>query len=173
MSLKPNQETEPFYYAALARSRSDWLIGINFSRLFTLLAQQQGYSGNPLSVGRVQSPTLAMVVNRDRDIANFIPQNHYALTVLLITQHNEQFSADYVVPKLYLDESGLCLNAAFIRNIQTEINQISVAQVSNIETKREKNAPPLLFALSDLQSECNKLFGMGGSASARYCSITL
>ncbi|MDP8189090.1 DNA topoisomerase III [Pasteurella skyensis] len=160
-TLKPNEETESLYYAALARSRSDWLIGMNFSRVFTLLAQQQGYTGKPLSVGRVQSPTLAMVVNRDREIANFIPKNHYALSALLATPNNEQFSASYVIPENYLDESGLCLNAIFIQQVQSEINQIGTAQVSNVETKREKNAPPLLFALSDLQSECNRLFGMG------------
>lgn len=70
--LKPNHETLPLYYAGLGRSRADWLIGMNFSRLFTLLAQQQGYQGKPLSVGRVQSPTLALVVNRDREIQNFL-----------------------------------------------------------------------------------------------------
>ena len=67
-ALKNNEETLPLYYAGLARSRADWLIGMNFSRLYTLLAQQQGYQGKPLSVGRVQTPTLSLVVNRDREI---------------------------------------------------------------------------------------------------------
>ncbi|WP_419852287.1 DNA topoisomerase III [Actinobacillus pleuropneumoniae] len=160
-TLKNNQETESLYHAALARSRSDWLIGMNFSRLFTLLAQQQGYSGNPLSVGRVQSPTLAMVVNRDREIAHFIPKNHYTLGLALATQSNEIFAAGYVIPDKYLDESGLCLNAQVIQQAESDIKQIGSAQVVSVETKREKNAPPLLFSLSDLQLECNRLFSMG------------
>ncbi|MCW9718567.1 DNA topoisomerase III [Avibacterium sp. 21-599] len=160
-SLKSNEETLPLYYAGLGRSRADWLIGMNFSRLFTLLAQQKGYQGSPLSVGRVQSPTLAMVVNRDREIANFVPKNHYALNVLLTTQQQAQFIAQYVVPENYLDESGLCLQAQVIQQAEAQIRQVSTAQVLNVETKREKNAPPLLFALSDLQGECNRLYGMG------------
>ncbi|CAM3799469.1 DNA topoisomerase III [Avibacterium endocarditidis] len=160
-SLKSNEETLPLYYAGLGRSRADWLIGMNFSRLFTLLAQQKGYQGSPLSVGRVQSPTLAMVVNRDREIANFVPKNHYALNVLLTTQQQAQFIAQYVVPEDYLDESGLCLNSQVIQQAEAQIRQSATAQVLNVETKREKNAPPLLFALSDLQGECNRLYGMG------------
>lgn len=160
-SLKPGSETESLYYAGLARSRSDWLVGMNFSRLFTLLAQQQGYQGSPLSVGRVQSPTLAMVVNRDREIAHFVPKSHYALIVQLQAQHNQLFLAKYVVPENYLDSEGLCLNAQFIQQINQDIQHIAAANVQSIETKREKNAPPLLFALSDLQAECNRLFSMG------------
>lgn len=106
-SLKSGKETESLYYAGIGRSRSDWLIGMNFSRLFTLLAQQQGYQGSPLSVGRVQSPTLAMVVNRDREIANFSPKSHFALITQLQTQQNYAFLAKYIVPESYLDADGL------------------------------------------------------------------
>lgn len=159
--LKSGKETEPLYYAGIGRSRSDWLIGMNFSRLFTLLAQQQGYQGPPLSVGRVQSPTLAMVVNRDREIANFIPKSHFALIIQLQTQQNQSFLAKYIVPENYLDTDGLCLNGQFIQQISADIQRLQAATVTSVETKRDKNAAPLLFALSDLQSECNRLFGMG------------
>ncbi|WP_259638846.1 DNA topoisomerase, partial [Pseudomonas syringae] len=71
-SVKQGSETYPLYLSALARSRADWLIGMNFSRLFTLLGRQAGYTG-VLSVGRVQTPTLRLVVDRDREISNFIP----------------------------------------------------------------------------------------------------
>ncbi|MDE8035255.1 DNA topoisomerase III [Actinobacillus equuli subsp. equuli] len=160
-SLKLGKETESLYYAGIGRSRSDWLIGMNFSRLFTLLAQQQGYQGAPLSVGRVQSPTLAMVVNRDREIAHFVPKSHFALMVQLQTQQNQSFLAKYMVPENYLDADGLCLNAQFMQQVHTDIQQTRIATVTSVETKREKNAPPLLFALSDLQSECNRLFSIG------------
>ncbi|MDO9657432.1 DNA topoisomerase III [Glaesserella parasuis] len=160
-SLKLGKETESLYYAGMGRSRSDWLIGMNFSRLFTLMAQSKGYSGKPLSVGRVQSPTLALVVNRDREIANFVPKSHYALSVQLATSTGEKFIAGLSVPEQYLDESGLCLDSRVIQQAETQIKQAGTAKVVSVETKREKKAPPLLYALSDLQGECNRLFGFG------------
>lgn len=161
MNLKPGQDTLSLYYAGLGRSRSDWLIGMNFSRLFTLLAQQQGYQGKPLSVGRVQSPTLAMVVHRDREIAHFTPKKHYTLNVELLTPRQEKFIAYYVIPETYLDEAGLCLQPQELQKAQTDIQQLGQASLIGIETRLEKHSPPLLFSLSDLQSECNRLFGLG------------
>ena len=71
-ALKPGAETFSLYHSALGRSRADWLIGMNMSRLFTLLGRQSGYQG-VLPVGRVQTPTLRLVVDRDRSIADFVP----------------------------------------------------------------------------------------------------
>lgn len=159
-TLKSNQETLPLYYAGLARSRADWLIGMNFSRLFTLLIQEKGYQGKALSVGRVQSPTLALVVNREREIANFVPKSHFTLAVQLNVSDG-QFMAQYVIPEQYCDEDGLCLDSRVVQAANQKIKQSGTAQVVNVETKREKQNPPLLFALSDLQSECNRLYGMG------------
>ena len=158
-SLKENQETLPLYYAGLGRSRADWLIGMNFSRLYTLLAQQQGYQGPPLSVGRVQSPTLAMVVNRDREILNFVPVSHYALVVKLVS--GQSFIASWIPPEQHCDEDGRCLNISIVQQAERQIKQAAIAEVINVETKREKISPPLLFSLSDLQGECNRLYGMG------------
>lgn len=159
-TLKSNQETLPLYYAGLARSRADWLIGMNFSRLFTLLIQEKGYQGKALSVGRVQSPTLALVVNREREIANFVPKSHFTLAAQLNVSDG-QFMAQYVIPEQYCDEDGLCLDSRVVQAASQKIKQSGTAQVVNVETKREKQNPPLLFALSDLQSECNRLYGMG------------
>lgn len=159
--LKANEETLPLYYAGLARSRADWLIGMNFSRMFTLLAQQQGYQGPPLSVGRVQSPTLALVVNRDKEIANFIPKTHYTLIAQLSTAAAEQFLATLIVPEPYCDVDGRCLDMKILQEAEKAIRQSSQALVERVETKREKESPPLLFALSDLQSECNRLYDLG------------
>ncbi|HDL6132285.1 TPA: DNA topoisomerase III [Mannheimia haemolytica] len=160
-TLKSGKETEALYYAGMGRSRSDWLIGMNFSRLFTLMAQAKGYSGKPLSVGRVQSPTLALVVNRDREITNFVPKAHYSLAVQLATASDETFVAGLSIPEQYLDESGLCLDSRVIQQAEAQIKQVGIAKVITVETKREKKAPPLLYALSDLQGECNRLFGFG------------
>lgn len=160
-TLKSGKETEALYYAGMGRSRSDWLIGMNFSRLFTLMAQAKGYSGKPLSVGRVQSPTLALVVNRDREIAHFVPKSHYALNVKLTTTQQEAFLANWVIPDQYLDETGLCLNMNVVQQANAQLQQIGQAKVISVETKREKKTAPLPYALSDLQSECNRLFGYG------------
>lgn len=159
-ALKNNEETLPLYYAGLARSRADWLIGMNFSRLFTLLAQQKGYQGKPLSVGRVQSPTLGLVVNRDREIKHFIPKQHFTLQAN-VSDGTQAFTAQYMVPEQYCDADGLCLSAQVIQSVNQHIRQIGQAKVESVETKREKQSAPLLFALSDLQSEANRLYGLG------------
>jgi DNA topoisomerase-3 len=80
--LRPSAETLPMYYSALARSRADWLVGMNLSRLFTVLGRQAGYDG-VLSVGRVQTPTLKLVVDRDREIAAFVSVPYWAIDVSL------------------------------------------------------------------------------------------
>lgn len=159
-SLKNNEETLPLYYAGLARSRADWLIGMNFSRLYTLLAQQKGYQGKPLSVGRVQSPTLSLVVNRDREIKNFIPKQHFTLQVML-SDGKQHFATQYVIPEQYCDPDGLCLSAQVIQAANRQIRQLGQAKVESVETKRERQHAPLCFALSDLQSEANRLYGLG------------
>ncbi|MDY4281349.1 MAG: DNA topoisomerase III [[Pasteurella] mairii] len=159
--LKTNEETLPLYYAGLARSRADWLIGMNFSRMFTLLAQKQGYQGPPLSVGRVQSPTLALVVNRDNEIANFVPKSHYALQVQVSPNKDSSFASSLLVPEQYCDEDGRCLDMKVIQQAEQQIRQTGQAHIQNVETKREKESPPLLFALSDLQAECNRLYDLG------------
>ena len=159
-SLKNNEETLSLYYAGLARSRADWLIGMNFSRLYTLLAQQKGYQGKPLSVGRVQSPTLSLVVNRDRDIKNFIPKQHFTLQVML-SDGKQHFATQYIIPEQYCDPDGLCLSAQVIQVANQQIRQLGQAKVESVETKRERQHAPLCFALSDLQSEANRLYGLG------------
>ncbi|MDU8924297.1 DNA topoisomerase III [Pasteurellaceae bacterium LIM206] len=158
--LKQNSETLPLYYAGLARSRADWSVGMNFSRLFTLLARQRGYQG-VLSVGRVQTPTLAMVVQRDQEIANFVPKNHYMLLVQLSNQNGQAFIAQYLIPEQHCDENGLCLDKSVISSANQAIRQAGTAKVLSVETKREKESPPLLFSLSALQTTCNRLFGFG------------
>ncbi|MDP1045330.1 DNA topoisomerase, partial [Klebsiella pneumoniae] len=79
-ALKPGAETFSLYHSAIGRSRADWLIGMNMSRLFTLLGRQSGYQG-VLPVGRVQTPTLSLVVDRDRSIADFVPVAYWAIYV--------------------------------------------------------------------------------------------
>ncbi|MBF8008643.1 DNA topoisomerase III, partial [Pseudomonas brenneri] len=109
-SLKSGQETFPLYHSALARSRADWLIGMNLSRLFTLLGRRAGYDG-VLSVGRVQTPTLRLVVDRDRAIASFVPVPYWNVEVHL-SSRGQRFIASWLPPSSGQDEAGRCLQQA-------------------------------------------------------------
>ncbi len=105
-TLKPSAETLPLYFSALARSRADWLIGMNLSRLFTLLGRA-GYTG-VLSVGRVQTPTLKLVVDRDREIARFVSVPFWAIEVAL-SHAGQSFVASWTPPQGSTDDAGRCL----------------------------------------------------------------
>ena len=82
VSIRPGEATESLYHAGLGRARADWLVGMNLSRLFTLKGHKPGEKGGD-SVGRVQTPTLRFIVDRDRAIANFVPYSYWRLTVQL------------------------------------------------------------------------------------------
>ena len=110
--------------------------------------------------GRVQSPTLSLVVNRDREIKNFIPKQHFTLQVML-SDGKQHFATQYVIPEQYCDPDGLCLSAQVIQAANRQIRQLGQARVESVETKRERQHAPLCFALSDLQSEANRLYGLG------------
>ncbi|GAL10141.1 DNA topoisomerase III [Vibrio astriarenae] len=82
-SMRSNRDFIPLSVSALARSRADWLYGMNMSRAYTLLGKQAGYQG-VLSVGRVQTPVLGLVVRRDEEIENFVPKDYYTLHALIL-----------------------------------------------------------------------------------------
>lgn len=156
--LKPSAETLPLYYSALARSRADWLIGMNLSRLFTVLGRQAGYSG-VLSVGRVQTPTLRLVVDRDREIARFISVPYWAIDVLL-TDAKQSFTAHWMPPDNTTDAAGRCLQQPVAQNTAERIRASREAQVVSVETERVREAAPLPFDLGALQIVCSRQFGL-------------
>lgn len=153
------QQTYPKYLSALARSRADWLVGMNLSRLFTLTAQKQGYQGL-LSVGRVQTPTLRLVVDRENTVNHFKPIPYWDVKALL-TNNGQTFTANWLVPTTYADVMGRCIHQQAANQAVALIQQAGQAQVTTIETNRENKHQPLLFALSTLQAECSKRFAMG------------
>jgi DNA topoisomerase-3 len=152
-TLRPGDATLPLYHAALARSRADWLIGMNLTRLFTLLGQRAGLRG-VLSVGRVQTPTLQLIVRRDREIAAFIPVPYWTIEVTL-TAEGETFVAHWVAPKEAIDEAGRCLEAPLAQAAANGLRQAGLAQVVSVETERVREPPPLPFDLSTLQQVCS------------------
>ena len=129
IALKPSNETLPLYYAALARSRADWLIGMNLSRLFTLLGRQAGYDG-VLSVGRVQTPTLALVVTRDREIACFVSVPFWTVEVAL-SAGGQCFLANWIAPDGCTDAAGRCLQQAAAQQAANRMRAAGSADVVN------------------------------------------
>ncbi|AUG07813.1 DNA topoisomerase III [Pseudomonas sp. S09G 359] len=158
-ALKSGQETFPLYHSALARSRADWLIGMNLSRLFTLLGRQAGYDG-VLSVGRVQTPTLRLVVDRDRAIASFVSVPYWEVEVHLSSM-GQPFIASWLPPSLGQDEAGRCLHQTLARQAVQTIIDGCAATVLSLQTEHFREAPPLPFDLSTLQEICSRKLGLG------------
>ncbi|WP_434589782.1 DNA topoisomerase III [Pseudomonas sp. R4-83] len=158
-ALKPGAETFSLYHSALGRSRADWLIGMNMSRLFTLLGRQSGYQG-VLPVGRVQTPTLRLVVDRDRSIADFVPVPFWAIDVDLL--HNgTRFTAQWRAPTDACDEQERCLNQALAQQAAAAIGSAPSARVVKLKTERMREVAPLPFDLGTLQEVCSKKLGLG------------
>lgn len=158
-ALKPGAETFTLYHAALGRSRADWLIGMNMSRLFTLLGRQSGYQG-VLPVGRVQTPTLRLVVDRDRSIADFVPVPFWAIDVQLLAD-GTPFTAQWRAPEDACDEQGRCLKQALAQQAADAMRRAASARLIKLQTERMREAPPLPFDLGTLQEVCSKRLGLG------------
>ncbi|MGQ7959311.1 DNA topoisomerase III [Pseudomonas sp. SP16.1] len=158
-ALKPGAATFSLYQAALGRARADWLIGMNMSRLFTLLGRQSGYQG-VLPVGRVQTPTLRLVVDRDRAIAAFVPAPYWAIEVQLLAGATP-FRAQWRAPQDACDEQGRCLNQALAQQAASAMRTAASARLVKLDTERLREAPPLPFDLGTLQEVCSKRLGLG------------
>ncbi|MCQ4327589.1 DNA topoisomerase III [Stutzerimonas stutzeri] len=158
-ALKPGAETFNLYHAALGRSRADWLIGMNMSRLFTLLGRQSGYQG-VLPVGRVQTPTLRLVVDRDRSIADFVPLPYWAIDVTLLAD-GVPFTAQWHAPDEHCDDQGRCLQQARAQEAAEAMRQAASARLVKLKTERQREAAPLPFDLGTLQEVCSKKLGLG------------
>ena len=140
-TLKDQNEYQSLYLAGLSRAVGDWLLGINCTRLYTI---KYGQNRQVLSIGRVQTPTLALIVNRQKEIDNFKPEPYWVLSTIyrdtLFTATKGKFTSK---------EEG---EAAF-----SEIKD-KPFEVTSVTKKNGKEAPPQLFDLTTLQVECNKKF---------------
>ncbi|TNJ45815.1 DNA topoisomerase 3 [Tamlana fucoidanivorans] len=141
-NLKPATNYDNLYYAGFSRAIGDWLLGMNATRLYTL--KHGGYK-QVLSVGRVQTPTLAMVVNRFKEIENFKPQPYWELQTLY---RDVLFS--YEEGRFFKKEDGEAL--------ATKVKE-SDFEIASITKKKGKEYAPKLFDLTGLQVYCNTKFG--------------
>jgi DNA topoisomerase III len=157
-ALRPGSDTQRLYHAALARSRADWLVGMNLSRLFTILGRQAGYDG-VLSVGRVQTPTLRLVVDRDREIARFVPVPFWTIE-LALSSNGQHFSAHWQAPDGSADDAGRCLQQHVAQRALAKLQHARDVEVIAVDTERVREAPPLPFDLGTLQETCSRQLGL-------------
>ncbi|MBL1259996.1 MAG: DNA topoisomerase III [Thiotrichaceae bacterium] len=157
-NVLPGSKTEPLYFAGLGRARADWLVGMNLTRAYTLIGQQSGHEG-VLSVGRVQTPTLNLVVQRDLAIEQFKPTPYYDLTSEFDVTTG-QFKAKWLPSKNVADSEGRCINQQTARTVAQKIEG-QQGTIVKADTERKKESAPLPFDLSSLQQEASKRWGMG------------
>lgn len=141
-NLKDEEIYRPLYLAGLSRAIGDWILGMNATRLYTL---KYGQNKQVLSVGRVQTPTLALIVNRQKEIESFVSEPYWVLSTIY---RNTLFTA--TSGKFTSKEEGEKAFAA-IEDYNFE--------VTDVQKKRGTEAPPRLFDLTSLQVECNKKYG--------------
>ena len=144
-SLEPSEAFDALAAAARSRAHADWLMGLNFTRAYTV------YNRQLCTVGRVQTPTLALLVNRHHEIRNFVPETYYEVHAVL----EPGFTAKYVGKnkKTRIDDKTLAVR------VYEDIAGVPLAEVTRVETKDTRTPAPALFDLLTLQKEANKRFG--------------
>ncbi len=146
-NLKPGSDYEHLYHSALCRQEADWLVGINGTRLFTVL-----YGGKVLKVGRVQTPTLAMLVERESKIMNFKKEQYFMAHILCggVDAVTERIDSKTEAENV----AGACLNGQ--------------ALVTSVAKEEKTVAPPKLYDLTTLQRDANRLFGFTAKQTLEY-----
>lgn len=173
-NLRPHQDYQGLYEAGLCRAIGDWLLGMNATRLYTLKYgdNNRRRGAQPLSIGRVQTPTLAMIVARQLDIQNFQPEPYWVLsTVYRDVTFTARLDADDDEEKAPQDTAEGKNNAkplakrGFTNREEAEAALKTIEDtpftVQKVTQKKGTEAPPRLFDLTGLQVECNKKFGYG------------
>ena len=169
-NLKNNTEFIPLATSALARARADWLYGINMTRLCTLKGQKSGFTG-VLSVGRVQTPLLGLVVHRDLDILNFISKPFYEVTLTLETSKGETFQAKWKPSKScedYMDDAKRVLSKKLAETVVAKVTN-QPGKITKVTEQKKKQAPPLPYNLSTLQIDAAKRFSMSAKQVLDTC----
>ena len=141
-NLKDQQDYQPLYLAGLSRAIGDWLLGMNATRLYTL---KYGQNRQVLSIGRVQTPTLALIVNRQKEIENFKPEPYWVLATV------------------YRDTTFTATKGKFTSKEEGEKAFVTIEgkpfTVTKVEKKEGKEQPPQLYDLTSLQVDCNRKYG--------------
>lgn len=164
--LKPQDEYQSLYEAGLCRAIGDWLLGMNATRLYTL--KYRPARGQVLSIGRVQTPTLAMIVKRQLEIQNFKPEQYWVLSTIyrdtLFTLKQSEREDDEEGKQ---DSRGRITSEEEGRKAFERIKDRDF-EVTGITKKTGNEAPPRLFDLTSLQVECNKKFSFSADETLKY-----
>lgn len=158
--LRDNKDFQGLKNAALGRSRADWLIGMNLSRAYTIRARQAGYEN--ISVGRVMTPTMALVVRRDEEIKNFKPVTHYAVKAIFSNSCGEIPATWQMSDKVpNSDSEGRLLNKKVAEDFIEKLNYESknFGKIIGVEEKNKIESQRLPYSLSTLQIEAGKRHG--------------
>lgn len=168
--MRRNSDFIPLATSALARARADWLYGINMTRLCTLQGQASGYQG-VLSIGRVQTPILGLVVHRYLEIENFVSQPFYEVFIELTTAQNQTYTAKWkpsAACEPYMDEDGRVLLKKLAETVLSKVlNQPGTVLAVNHSLK--KQTPPLPYNLSTLQIDASKRFNFNAQKTLDIC----
>lgn len=150
--LQDSSNFDNLYFAGLSRAIGDWILGMNATRLYTLKYRDWG-SSNVLSIGRVQTPTLALIVSRQREIENFVPEDYWEIK----TKYRDT---------IFNSTRGKFKTEGAASEIVENIKEFPLT-VTYVSKKKGKEAPPRLFDLTSLQVECNKKFGYSADETLR------
>ena len=148
--LRPQSDFNSLYHAGLSRAIGDWILGMNATRLYTL---KYAHDRHVLSIGRVQTPTLALIVARQKEIANFVPEDYWEIKTLYRTV-------------TFNSTKGRYKNEAEAAEVIAKIGEFPLT-VKSVTTKKGKEAPPRLFDLTSLQVERNRRFGYSAEETLR------
>ena len=190
-NLKDQKVYQPMYEAGLSRAIGDWLLGMNATRLYTL---KYGQNRQVLSIGRVQTPTLALIVNRQLEIENFVPKQYWVLSTIyrdttfnaILKRSEEDLMAEIEKAKEKAEKAKQEFDFAEalrkaeennpgIEPIANEEQGLALLEriknapfnITSVGKKEGKEAPPRLFDLTSLQVECNKKFGYSADETLR------
>ena len=147
-NLKPSTEYDALYQAALCRERADWMVGINASRLFSCLY------GQPLAVGRVMTPVLAMTVVREAAIAAFVPQKFHTVEL--------ELTRGCTASSRRISEKDVA------ENLLAECRKEMISTIQKVTHKEKSESPPLLYDLTTLQRDANRLLGYSAQQTLDY-----
>lgn len=156
--LLPGEKTEALYQAGLGRARADWLFGMNLTRLYTCQARASGVS-SVFSVGRVQTPTLKLIVERDQQINQFKPTLYFDV-VIKLSVADGLFAARWQPRQAVVDEAGRCINMQAAMSVAQKSDGVE-GRITLAETKKRCEHAPLPYDLSTLQQEASRRYGMG------------
>ena len=147
-NLKPSTEYDALYQTALCRERADWMVGINASRLFSCLY------GQPLAVGRVMTPVLAMTVVREAAIAAFVPEKFYTVEL--------ELTSGCAASSRRISEKDAA------ENLLAECRKEMISTIQKVTRKEKSENPPLLYDLTSLQRDANRLLGYSAQQTLNY-----